>query len=106
MNRPLESDVERYLSARVRQEGGLTEKLTPTRAGMPDRLVLLPMGRSYLVELKRDPREGLRAIQRVWHERAASLGTDVVVLRGRREIDLWLLERREELNALIDEEVS
>lgn len=67
----------------------MVEKLISTRRGIPDRLVLFPGGTIYLVELKA---WGGRtsALQEVWHARAASLGTNVVVLEGRDAVDAWL----------------
>ena len=52
---------------------------------MPDRLVLLPGGRVYLVELKTDTGE-VRPAQKVWHDKAATRGTLVVILRGLAEV--------------------
>lgn len=87
----LESSIERYFRARVRQHSGMTEKFIPARAGIPDRVVLLHGGRVFFVELKADGGR-LRDVQKLWHERAAERGTEVVVLAGRRAIDAWLLE--------------
>lgn len=66
-------------------------KIAPVMAGAPDRLVLLPGGRVYLVETKTE-RGSLRPIQRVWHDRAAALGTEVVVLHGAGQVRAWLQE--------------
>lgn len=67
-------------------------KLAPTRAGIPDRLILLPGGGLHLVELKTTT-GAVRPIQAVFHERAAALGVHVAVLRGRGEILAWLRDR-------------
>ena len=91
MTTPYERNLEQLFYRSVRAAGGVVEKVAPTRAGMPDRIVLLPGGRVYLVELKRD-RENPSPIQKIWHERAAALGTTVVVLRGAAEIMAWLEE--------------
>lgn len=69
--------------------GGETYKIAPLHAGNPDRLVMLPGGRMFLVELKAEG-GALSPIQILWHERAAQLGTTVVVLTGTREVDEWL----------------
>jgi hypothetical protein len=87
----LESAVERHFIAAVRRIGGMTYKIAPVDAGIPDRLVLLPGGRLFLVELKTETGR-LRPIQRVWHERAAELGTHVVVLHGTAEVEEWVTE--------------
>lgn len=87
--RELEASLEAYFYNQVRLRGGMVEKLISTRRGIPDRLVLLPGGQMFLVELKA---WGGRtsALQEAWHARAAALGTRVVVLEGRDAIDAWL----------------
>ena len=89
---PLESKLETALYDGVRRIGGLCEKIAPTRWGMPDRLVLLPGGRVYLVELKTDTGE-VRPAQKVWHDKAASRGTLVVIIRGLAELQDWLAQQ-------------
>lgn len=85
----LEQPVEDYFRTRIQQRGGLAIKMAPMQAGIPDRLVILPGNRMYLVELKRDDTRR-SAIQKVWHRRLAKIGTTVVTLHGRAEIDSWL----------------
>lgn len=86
---PEERVLEEYFRKRVRMLGGQTYKVAPTEAGMPDRLVLWPVGRVLLVELKKDDGK-VSFIQRVWHEKAARAGVTVHVLYGRAGIDSWL----------------
>lgn len=51
---PLESTVERYLIRRVKELGGKALKfVSPGTAGVADRLVLLPHGVAFFVEVKR-----------------------------------------------------
>ena len=101
--------TENYLEAvfanLVRRMGGVTEKLAPVRRGVPDRLVLLPGGRVELVELK-TLSGSLSALQSLWHERAALLGTQVTVLRGQAAIEEWARQRNQELTQLIQHEVD
>jgi hypothetical protein len=92
----VEADLETLFRTRVRQLGGMVEKLAPTNAGMPDRLVLLPHGRIEFVELKTDTGR-LRPDQRVWIERAGHLGTPVTVLHGRAEVEAWAVDRQRDL---------
>lgn len=48
-----ESKIEQHLRKRVKEIGGLCIKITsPGLIGMPDRLVLLPDGGAFFVELK------------------------------------------------------
>ena len=84
----LESRLETFFRTAVRRAGGISFKLAPTEAGVPDRLVLFPGGRMYLVELKTEAGR-VSPIQRVWHNRAAELGCTVVVLAGWEAVALW-----------------
>ena len=86
----LESSLESYFRKRVRLAGGHPVKITsPAERGVPDRLVIMPGGHIYLVELKTvDGR--VSPIQRVWHAKMALLGVQVFVLSGREDVDRWL----------------
>lgn len=84
-----ESVVEAYLRERIEALGGMCLKLMPMPAGTPDRLVLMPDGQVYLVELKQ-PKGKLSAIQRERHRRLAAIGYTVAVLWNKEEVDLWL----------------
>ena len=84
-----ESALEQLLFRQVRVMGGIAVKLAPTVAGVPDRLILLPGGRHYLVELKADGGR-VSPVQVLWHQRSAAIGHPVVVLTGRAEVDAWL----------------
>lgn len=87
----LEDGIERRFHQKVRKAGGASFKFAPLVRGNPDRIVLLPGGRIYLVELKTET-GALRPDQIIWHEKAAALGTQVVVLAGTKEVDEWLAE--------------
>lgn len=88
----LESYVEGELVRRVRNLGGITVKLAPvSRAGLPDRLVVFPGGRIFLVEMKA-PEGRLSEIQKIWHARAARLGIPVVVLFSPGQVKGWIRE--------------
>jgi hypothetical protein len=91
----LEASLEAFFYRRVRLLGGHCIKLAPTERGVPDRLVLLPGGRKYLVELKREG-GSLSAIQIAWHGRMKSLGHEVVVLEGKEQIIQWLRRTTEQ----------
>lgn len=84
-----ERRVEKRLHDRVRALGGVCIKLAPTVAGVPDRLVVLPGGRVFLVELKA-PGGRLRPIQVWFHEKMASLGLGVSVLSSVEEVEGWV----------------
>ena len=58
-----EKTIERNLRDKVKARGGLALKfVSPGMAGMPDRLLLLPGGRVYFVEVKA-PGELMRPLQ-------------------------------------------
>lgn len=82
---------EGWMRDQVAKRGGWMVKFAPLLKGNPDRIVLCPGGRIYLVELK-TTRGKVSPIQALWHRRAARLGTTVVVLHGRDEIKAWLEE--------------
>lgn len=83
-----ETKLEQLFTQLVHVAGGITEKLAPVRAGVPDRMVLFG-GRIFLVELK--TKDGhLRPIQAVWHDRAEAVGVKVWTLYGEEAIRLWV----------------
>lgn len=85
-----ESYIEgRVLGDGVKAAGGLSIKLAPIVAGLPDRLVLLPGGRLFFVETKA-PGGRLRPVQRVMHARLGGLGFPVVVLSSPEGVRAWL----------------
>lgn len=96
MKNVLEKDVEAYLVRQVRARGWVTWKLAPTEAGIPDRIVLVPGGSVWFVELKRAHggmvSERQKYILRVL-ERGGHAGC---VLAGVEEVKVWLAERDKE----------
>lgn len=87
---PLESSVEKTVTHEARKAGGDSFKIVPTTVGIPDRVVLLPGGRTIWVELKRDKKRDLDPAQRIWHRRVRErYDIHVVVLRGSGEVRSW-----------------
>lgn len=84
-----ESLIEKHLTAQVRKRGGWSVKLAPTRAGLPDRMVLLPGGRMYLVELKQ-PTGKVSRIQEIVHGKLYEMGFAVTVLWSIPQVTAWL----------------
>ena len=79
-----ESDIEKILTTEIRKIGGRTYKwISPGNSGVPDRIVFLPGGRVYFVELKTDTGK-VSAQQKIQINRIQSLGQDVRVVRGIR----------------------
>jgi hypothetical protein len=94
--RELESSLESFFRRRVIESGGATIKMIPTTPGIPDRLVILPRNRFYLVELKAEG-GAVSPVQRALHDRLyRAQGVRVVVLTGRQEINDWLRVVRSE----------
>jgi hypothetical protein len=92
-----ETAVERRLIKRVKDAGGRCMKILPVERGFPDRLVLLPGGRFFLVELKA-PGGKLRPDQRVFIDRAAKMGIKVYVLYSTEQVNEWVDARLAEVS--------
>lgn len=93
----LESALERTFHTCVRRAGGKCIKIAPINRGIPDRLVILPGGGMYLVELKTTT-GALSPAQRVWRSRLAALEVQVYVIRSGKDTRDWLRERLSELS--------
>lgn len=91
-----EARVEAVLFHEVKAMGGVALKIAPTIAGMPDRLVVLPGGRHFFVELKRADTDSTK-IQEHRHNELAIIGHPVAVLHGSEEVRAWI-------NAITEEE--
>ncbi len=75
-----ESAIEKALVERVKALGGMCEKFTsPSRRGVPDRIVTLPGGRVVFVELKATGGK-LSVLQQRDHARRRALGCAVFVI--------------------------
>ena len=75
-----EITVEHALVIAVRKRGGMCLKfVSPGTAGVPDRLVLLPKGKSAFVETKAPGRKP-RRLQEVRHAQLRDLGHPVYVV--------------------------
>lgn len=84
-----EKTIEKRLVERVKAAGGVALKwVSPANRGVPDRIVFMPDGRMYLVELKA-PGEKQSPLQAHTAEQLARLGFPVVVLDGLKEVDQW-----------------
>ena len=95
MNNPLESALEDLFRRQVTAIGGMIVKIAPTNRGVPDRLVILPHGGMFLVELKTATGK-LSPLQKLFIERAERRGTRVVVLYGADQIKNWVRAHADE----------
>ena len=82
-----ERDVERYLRERVKKLGGRAYKfVSPGNNGVPDRIVMLPGGQLFFVELKA-PGKKTTALQDAQIDRIARLGQDIFVVDSKEKVD-------------------
>lgn len=85
----MESDVEKYLRGEVKKLGGLALKfISPSMNGVPDRIVLLPGGRIFFVELKAKGQKA-RPLQLAVHRVFNNLGHNVYVLDSKEKVKEW-----------------
>lgn len=88
----LEKTLETRLRKGVERMGGLCEKFTsPGRRSVPDRLVTMPGGKVWFVEMKA-PGKDATLLQALDHERRRAMGFDVRVLNSREKVDAFLKE--------------
>lgn len=81
-----EKEIEKKLTMAVKKLGGICPKfVSPGFDGMPDRIVLLPMGRFGFVEVKA-PGKKPRPIQISRHKLLQRLGFKVYVLDNEEQI--------------------
>ena len=100
----LERDVEQALTRGVKKLGLMCVKFVPDQeAGMPDRLILLPEQRCVWVELKKD--DGvISPLQSYQHKVLREYGHRVVVLRNKKDVEVFLSELAQEKNQPVDYE--
>ena len=88
----LEKKIENKLTLMVKKTGGIAVKfVSPSLAGLPDRLVLLPDGVIAFVELKA-PGKSPRPLQLSRHRLLRSLGFKVYVIDDAGQIEKMLKE--------------
>ena len=85
-----ERDIESYLRDQVKAIGGRAYKWeSPGNAGVPDRIVLLPGGRTVFVELKAPGRKPT-PLQRVQATKIAMTGHTVLVVDSKEAVDRFI----------------
>ncbi|WP_438435426.1 VRR-NUC domain-containing protein [Gorillibacterium sp. sgz500922] len=92
MQNERESALERRLVREVKAIGGVAPKWTsPGNRGVPDRLVILPGGRTVYVEMKA-PGEPLKPLQRKWAKTLGGLGHRHFKIDSVADIELFIRE--------------
>ena len=82
----LEKEIEHKLVRLIKKHGGLALKwVCPGWAGVPDRIVLLPGGRVYFIELKR-PDDRASERQKWWANKLRGLGFDCYFLLAAEDV--------------------
>ncbi|MFP7271993.1 VRR-NUC domain-containing protein [Bacillus safensis] len=85
-----EKDIEKYLREQVKRIKGVAYKFeSPGNIGVPDRLVLLPGGKVYFVELKAPGRKP-RPTQIRQQKRIKDLGNEVYVIDSFVGVDVFI----------------
>ena len=86
----LEKDVEKRLVKGVEALGGKAYKfVSPAHRGVADRLVVLPGGRVWFVEVKTDTGK-LSPLQEFFRLEINELGCDYVCVYGAADVDTFL----------------
>ena len=86
----LEKDIERYLVRRAIEHGGKAYKwVSPGHVGVADRIVLLPGGVVWFVELK-TVKGRLSPWQKLFAADLRRMGMNYAVLRSKEEVDAYL----------------
>jgi hypothetical protein len=86
----LEKQIEAYLVKRVRELGGIAYKfVSPSNRGVADRLVVLPGGVVWFVEVKTQGGR-LAPLQKLFIEDMQRLEQNVTVLWSKEDVDAWI----------------
>lgn len=93
----LEKDIEKWLVEEVKKMGGLADKyVSPNNPGVPDRIVIMPGGRVYFVELKAQWGR-LGNLQKWQRKRYEGVGALVRCVRGMDGAKAFIEELKHEV---------
>ena len=86
----LEKHIEVYLVRRVKELGGMAYKFTsPAHRGVADRVVCLPDGSTWFVELKA-PGGRLSELQKIFQSDMARMKQKYACLWSKDHVDEWI----------------
>lgn len=93
----LEKEIERKLVDLVKLHGGICLKwVCPGWLGVPDRIVLMPGGRVYFVELKRPKGGEISRMQQWWADKLRALGFWALFIHDEVELGAFEILIRQE----------
>jgi hypothetical protein len=85
-----EKAIEAHLQKRVKELGGRAYKFeSPGNAGVPDRIVLLPGGKVFFIEMKA-PGKKSTVLQQKQQTRIKNLGNQVLVIDTKEGVDQFI----------------
>ena len=86
----LEKQIEAYFVKRVKEIGGVAYKFTsPAHRGVADRVVCLPDGQTWFIELKTEGGR-LSALQKVFQSEMARMNQKYACLWSKEHVDGWI----------------
>ena len=92
MRAMLEKNIEAYLVKNVRRIGGVAYKfVSPAHRGVADRVVCLPGGVVWFIELKA-PDGRLSPLQKVFADEMTRMNQNYCVLWSKEDVDTWIRE--------------
>jgi len=89
-----ESTIEKHLVAQVKAIGGVAYKFTsPSNRGVADRVVCLPDGSTWFVELKA-PSGRLSPLQKHFQSEMARMNQNYACLWSKEHVEEWINDRK------------
>jgi Holliday junction resolvase-like predicted endonuclease len=90
----MEKHIEAYLVKRVKELGGIAYKfVSPARRGVADRLVVLPGGVVWFIEVKTE-KGRLSPLQKIFAADMERLSQNYICLWSKQQVDGWINEIR------------
>ena len=86
----MEKQIEAYLVKRIKALGGVAYKfVSPAHRGVADRIVCLPGGVVWFVELKTEGGR-LSPLQKIFADEMARLNQNYACLWSKEDVDTWI----------------
>lgn len=87
-----ESKIEAHLKKEIAKINGLCLKwVAPGTRGVPDRIIIMPKGKTYFIEMKQEKGK-LHPLQKYVHKQFATRGHSVYVLWSKQDVDDFISE--------------